>query len=121
MLRTEFNFTLPKGYIDPDGNLYKDGVMRLANAADVILPQKDARVQQNPAYLVIILLSRVITRLGDLTHITPATIEGLFYSDLDYLQDFYQHVNEEGSAKAKTVCPKCEHEYELELSSAGEL
>lgn len=120
MLQTEFTFTLPKGYVDPDGNLYKDGVMRLANAADVILPQKDARVQQNPAYLVIILLSRVITRLGDLTHITPTTIEGLFSSDLDYLQGFYQQINEEGSATTQTICPKCEHQYELELSPVGE-
>ena len=120
MLQTEFTFTLPKGYIDPDGTLCKDGVMRLANAADVILPQKDARVQQNPAYLVIILLSRVVTRLGDLTHITPTTIEGLFSSDLDYLQEFYQQINEEGSAATKTTCPKCEHQYELESATVGE-
>ena len=120
MLQTEFAFSLPKGYVDPDGNLYKEGVMRLANAADVILPQKDARVQQNPAYLVIILLSRVIIKLGELTHITPATIEGLFSSDLDYLQEFYQRINDNGTTAVKTTCPKCTYQYEMELTPVGE-
>lgn len=94
--------------------------MRLSNAADVILPQKDARVQQNPAYLVIILLSRVITKLGDLTHITPATIEGLFSSDLDYLQEFYQRINDNGSAAVTARCPKCEHQFDMEVAHVGE-
>jgi hypothetical protein len=120
MLQTEFEFTLPKGYVDHEGNMHKEGLMRLANAGDVILPQKDPRVQQNPAYLVIILLSRVITKLGETTQITPNTIEGLFSSDLDYLQDFYQRINDNGSAGVKTVCPKCEHQYEVGIDYMGE-
>ena len=120
MLQTEFEFTLPKGYVDPEGNMHKEGVMRLANAGDVILPQKDPRVQQNPAYLVIILLSRVVSKLGETTQITPHTIEGLFSSDLDYLQDFYQRINDNGSAGVKTTCPKCENEYEVGLDHMGE-
>lgn len=93
MLQTEFEFTLPKGYIDADGTLHRDGVMRLATAADEILPLRDPRVQSNPAYLVVILLSRVVTKLGTVNPITPQVIEGLFAADLAYLQDFYNEIN----------------------------
>lgn len=118
--QTEFEFALPRGYVDPDGNLHKEGVMRLATAADEILPQKDPRVQQNPAYLVVILLSRVVTKLGGITNITPKTIEGLFSSDLSFLQDFYQRINMNGSAAISAVCPKCEHQFEMESAGQGE-
>ncbi len=91
--QTEFEFTLPKGYVDEQGNLHRSGVMRLATAADEILPLKDPRVQQNPAYLTVILLSRVITRLGDVPAVNTRIIEGVFSSDLAYLQNFYQRIN----------------------------
>ena len=117
---TEFEFTLPKGYVDSDGNLHKNGVMKLATAADEILPQKDPRVQQNPAYLVVILLSRVINKLGDLTNITPKTIEGLFSADLAFLQSFYQRINENGLASIKVSCHRCEHQFEVEYDGQGE-
>ncbi|MFQ5628283.1 MAG: phage tail assembly protein [bacterium] len=117
--QTEFEFALPKGYIDAEGNMHKSGIMRLATAADEILPQKDPRVQQNPAYLVVILLSRVITKLGDLATISPKTIEGLFSSDLAFLQDFYQRVNMNGSAAIDATCPKCEHKFEMESTLLG--
>lgn len=116
--QTEFEFTLPKGYVDGEGNLHKHGVMRLATAADEILPQKDPRVQQNPAYLVVILLSRVINRLGELSNVTPKTIEGLFSADLAFLQEFYERIN--GNAAIKAVCPKCEHRFEIESAGPGE-
>jgi phage FluMu protein gp41 len=118
--QTEFEFTLPKGFVDTEGTLHKAGVMRLATAADEILPQKDPRVHQNPAYLVVILLSRVITRVGEISNVTPKTIEELFSKDLAYLQDFYQDINENGSANINTVCPKCEHQFEVESRRSGE-
>jgi hypothetical protein len=90
---TEIEFTLPKGYLDPDGALHTDGVMRLATAADEILPLKDPRVQQNPAYLTVIVFSRVITRLGSLTDVNTKVVEGLFASDLNYLQRLYEQLN----------------------------
>ena len=71
MLVTEFEFELPKGYIDPQGNLHRKGVMRLATAAEEIYPLKDPRVQNWPAYLIIILLSRVVSKLGTLREINP--------------------------------------------------
>lgn len=113
--QTEFSFTLPKGFVDGDGNLHREGVMRLATAKDEIAPLQDYRVQQNRAYLVIILLSRVILKLGSLQSVNPSVIEGLFSSDLAYLQEFYRRVNEEGSAKVNTTCPACGHKYELDL------
>lgn len=116
--QTEFEFTLPKGYVGKDGNIHKHGVMRLATAKDEILPLQDYRVQNNRAYLVIILLSRVITKLGDLKSINPAVIEELFSSDLAYLQDFYRRINEEGTAKVPVKCPKCGHDFEVDLGNA---
>jgi hypothetical protein len=91
--QTEIEFTLPKGYLDGDGVLHREGVMRLATAADEILPLKDPRVQQNPAYLTVIVLSRVVIRLGSLSDVNTKTVEGLFASDLAYLQNLYEQVN----------------------------
>lgn len=119
-LQTEFEFTLPRGYVDKEGNLHKKGVMRLATAADEIYPLKDMRVKANQAYLVIVLLSRVITRLGTLTEITPTVIEGLFSADLAYLQEFYRQINEEGTTRKKVVCPQCNHNFEVDIASPGE-
>jgi phage FluMu protein gp41 len=118
--QTEYEFTLPKGYVDESGNLHKKGIMRLATAADEILPMKDPRVQANPAYLTVILLSRVVTKLGDLQTINPKTIENLFASDLSYLQDFYRKINENGSGSITAVCPKCEHRFDVEQEPLGE-
>lgn len=94
MLQTEFEFTLPKGYLDTDGNLHRIGVMRLAKAMDEIVPMRDPRVKANPAYSTVIILSRVITRLGALEEVSPAVIEGLFACDLNYLHQFYCQINE---------------------------
>ncbi len=117
MLQTEFEFTLPKGYIDKDGNLHRQGIMRLANAKDEIAPLQDPRVQRNKAYLVVILLSRVITKLGDLRDINPGVIENLFSADLAYLQDFYRRINSNEHTPLKVVCPECEHEFEIDEAS----
>jgi hypothetical protein len=119
MLQTEFTFTLPMGYADADGNLHRDGTMRLATAYDEIAPLKDPRVQSNPAYLLVILLSRVVTRLGTLDHINPKVIENLFAADLAYLQDLYQRINDAGHDRVRTRCPHCEQEFEVELNPPG--
>ena len=119
MIQTEFEFTLPIGYQDADGNLHREGTMRLATAADEILPLKDARVQSNQAYLIVILLSRVITRLGSVPQINPKVIEGLYAADLAYLQEYYNRVNRTGKPTVGAACPKCAHEFELELNGVG--
>ena len=119
MLQTEFAFTLPLGYADADGNLHREGVMRLATAFDEIVPLKDPRVHNNPAYLLIILLSRVVTRLGAMEQINPKVVEGLFAADLAYLQDFYRRINEAGHNVVRAQCPHCERQFELELNAAG--
>lgn len=94
MFQTEFEFTLPKGYLDSDGNLHRKGVMRLSTAIDEIAPLRDPRVKSNPAYATIIILSRVITRLGALSEISPMVVENFFAQDVSYLQDFYRSINE---------------------------
>src|SRR5262252_927424 len=98
MFQTEFEFTLPMGYVDQNGTLHRQGLMRLATAADEILPLKDPRVQSNEAYLILILLSRVITKLGSVTNINPKVIEGLYAADLAYLQEFYNRINRDGKS-----------------------
>lgn len=113
--KTEYEFNLPKGFVDKDGNVHKKGVMRLATAKDEILPLQDYRVQNNRAYLVIILLSRVIEKLGDLKSINPSVIENLYSTDLAYLQDFYRRINEEGTSAVKVKCPACGHDFEVDL------
>ncbi|UFJ38955.1 phage tail assembly protein [Brevibacillus humidisoli] len=118
---TEYEFELPRGYVDEHGNLHKRGTMRLATAADEILPMRDPRVQQNPSYLSIILLARVITKLGDLQAIDTKVIEKLFTADLTFLQNFYRQINEVEHLKIQAVCPKCEHEYEMDMPFLGEM
>lgn len=115
VFQTEFEFELPRGYVDENGNLHRRGKMRLATAADEILPMRDPRVQQNPSYLSIIVLSRVITQLGDLRAIDTKTIERLFTVDLAYLQGLYQQINEMALPNIKATCPKCDHEFEVEV------
>ena len=112
-LQTEIEFTLPRGFLDSEGTLHKDGIMRLATAADEILPLKDPRVQANPAYLTVIVLSRVVTRLGSLPDINPRIVENLYAADVSYLQSLYQRVNAEGNGMVKIVCPQCDHHFEV--------
>jgi hypothetical protein len=119
MLRTEFEFVLPCGYLDAEGTLHREGVMRRATAADEILPLRDPRVVRNSAYLVIILLSRVITRLGSL-QVTPKVIEELYATDLAYLQKLYNEANSlDDDHHHRAVCPECHHEFALETASLG--
>ena len=119
MLQTEFQFQLPLGYVDADGTLHREGTMRLATAFDEIAPLKDPRVQSNPGYLLIILLARVVTKLGTLEHINPKVIEGLYAGDLAYLQDLYRRVNENGHDRVLTQCPHCEKAFSVEVRQPG--
>ncbi|MGE0825103.1 MAG: phage tail assembly protein [Candidatus Binatia bacterium] len=119
--QTEIEFTLPKGYMDDSGTLHREGVMRLATAADEILPLKDPRVQGNPAYLTIIVLARVVSKLGSLPDVNPRIIENLYASDVSYLQALYQKMNSDGKATVNVLCPQCEHQFDVGVSSLGEL
>jgi hypothetical protein len=120
MVQTEFPFALPHGYLDAEGSLHREGVMRMATAYDEIAPMKDPRVQANPGYLIIILLSRVITRMGLLEHLNPKVMEGLFAADLAYLQDVYRRINHNGHNRLAVTCPHCEGNFEVEITSPGE-
>jgi hypothetical protein len=117
---TEFPFVLPRGLVDPEGNVHREGTMRLATAYDEIEPLKDPRVRTNPGYLVIILLARVITRLGALEHLNTKAIENLYAADLAYLQDLYQRINQVGHSRLLVACPHCDGEFEVEPSASGE-
>lgn len=116
ILQTEYEFELPCGYADENGTLHKHGTMRLACAADEILPMGDVKVQQNPAYLTVIILSRVITKLGTLPQVNTKVVEKLYTADLAYLQDLYQRINQSETPVYKAVCPKCGEEAEFPIN-----
>lgn len=118
-LQTEFEFTLPQGYTDDDGERHVEGAMRLATAADEIKPRNDPRVQSNPSYMTVILLSRVVTRLGTLEEVTPHVIENLYVNDLAHLQDLYERINERGADAVDAVCPECGEEFEVHLEDTA--
>ncbi|GAA1602417.1 MULTISPECIES: hypothetical protein [Streptomyces] len=117
-LRTEFEFELPRGYVDESGTVHRSGAMRLATARDELLPLRDVRVRENPAYLSVVLLGRVITRLGTLAVVHDGTVENMFASDLAFLQDFYRRINAEGHTRAAVSCPHCEGAFEVELAGS---
>jgi hypothetical protein len=119
-LQTEYEFTLPRGYVDSEGNLHRHGTMRLATAMDEIAPMRDIRVKQNQAYLTVVLLSRVVTRLGSMDSVSTNVIEKLFSADFAYLQDLYRRINEAEVVTIPAQCPNCNHEFEVELVPSGE-
>ena len=112
----EFEFELPMGYVDAAGNTHRQGVMRLATALDEIEPLSDPRVEANEAYLVILLLSRVVTRLGTMPAVTPQVIEGLFAADLAYLQEVYQRLNAPQPVVVNASCPNCGTTFQLQVA-----
>lgn len=117
-LRTEFEFELPRGFVDESGAVHRSGSMRLATARDELVPLRDVRVRENPAYLSVVLLGRVITRLGTLAAVHDGTVENMFASDLAFLQDFYRRINAEGHTRAAVSCPHCEGAFEVELAGS---
>jgi hypothetical protein len=117
--QTEFEFTLPVGYVDQDGNVHQQGIMRMATAMDEIAPLRDLRVRSNQAYLAVILLSRVIVKLGTLPQVSTGVIENLYVADLAYLQALYRKINEDGKSLITMTCPECKAKYEVDLAELG--
>ena len=115
-LRTEFPFKLPRGYVDDAGVVHRDGVMRLATARDELVPLRDDRVRENPAYLTVVLLARVVTSIGGVTDVHVGIMENLFATDLAFLQDMYRRINSEGHTRAGVACPECGHGFTIDLA-----
>lgn len=116
MLRTEFSFILPRGYVDKNGAVHRDGVMRLATGRDELVSLHDDRVRENRAYLTVVLLARVVMRLGSISDIHAGVIENMFATDLAFLQDLYSRVNQEGHASISVSCPTCRHEFSVDTA-----
>jgi hypothetical protein len=119
MFTVEHEFELPVGYLDGEGTLHRRGAMRLATAADEILPMKDPRVQRLPAYLIVILLGRVVVRLGTVPQVDPGVIEGLFSEDLTFLQALYNELNGLAPRRTSVTCPHCAGQFETEVPALG--
>lgn len=119
-LQTEFHFTLPRGYVDNQGNVHRHGTMRLATAMDEIAPMRDPRVRENQAYLSVLILSRVVTRLGEIVEVSTNTIEKLFTADLAYLQDLYRRINSDGVNATNVTCPNCHETFALDGANGAQ-
>jgi hypothetical protein len=115
-MRTEYAFTLPRGYVDDAGAVHRDGTIRLATARDEIEPLRDPAVRENEAYVAVLLLARVITRLGPITDVTPGLVEGLYATDFDHLQRLYERLNTDGETVGAVACPACSHAFEVDLT-----
>jgi hypothetical protein len=115
-MRTEIPFTLPRGLVDSAGEVHREGTMRLATARDEIEPLRDPEVRRNEAYLSVLLLARTVTRIGEITEITPELIEDLFAADFDHLQRLYERVNTDGESVGVVSCPECAHDFEVDLT-----
>ena len=115
-MQTEFAFTLPRGLVDGAGAVHREGTMRLATARDEIEPLRDVQVRQNEAYLAVLLLARVVTRIGDVTEITPDVVEGMYAADFDHLQRLYERINTDGEAVGAVTCPHCSQPFEVDLT-----
>ena len=120
-MQTEFEFALPRGYLDDDGTLHRHGTMRLATARDEIEPLRDPSVRQNEAYLSVLLLARVITRLGAIGAVTPAVVERLYAADFDHLQRLYERINADADIVGTVSCPACAHAFEVDLGEIGDV
>jgi hypothetical protein len=115
-MRTEFPFVLPRGYVDSSGSVHRHGVMRLATARDELVSQRDDRVRENPNYLAVVLISRVVSRIGDIEDVHGGVIENLFASDLAFLQDLYRRINQDGHTHARVTCPNCDNEFAVDVA-----
>src|SRR3954453_11375242 len=120
-LRTHFDFELPLGFVDAEGMVHRQGTMRLATARDELLPLYDARVQENAAFTTVVLLARVITRLGELPSVDTTVVENMFASDVAFLQDLYRRTNQQGHTRAAIACPSCQHAFSVDVSSGSRL
>jgi hypothetical protein len=118
-LQTEFSFVLPRGYVDSEGVVHREGSMRLATARDEIYPQSDYRVRDNAAYLTVLLLTRTVTRLGTVSEVDSYVVESLFASDLAFLQDLYRRINQDGHTHASVACPSCQHEFTVDITGGA--
>ena len=115
-MKSEYAFTLPRGYVDTEGQVHREGTMRLATARDEIEPLRQVEVRQNEAYLSVLLLARTITRIGELTEITPDIVEDLYAADFDHLQRLYERINTDGEAVGAVTCPHCAQAFEVDLT-----
>jgi len=116
MLHTEYEFILPRGFVDGEGRLHRAGRMRLATALDEIEALQDPRVEANEAYLPVVLLSRVVVGLGELPLVTPQVVENLFASDMAYLEDVYLRLNSQNSVVLGVACPHCGGRFDLQVA-----
>ncbi|OLF09771.1 hypothetical protein BLA60_18505 [Actinophytocola xinjiangensis] len=119
--RTEFDFELPRGYLDEDGTVHRTGKMRLATARDELRPQIDLRVKENPGYLSVVLLSQVITELGTVPEVHVGVVERMYATDIAFLQEFYRRINSEGHTRAGVSCPSCGAAFEIDMAGGGRL
>jgi hypothetical protein len=118
-MQTTFEFVLPRGYVDADGVVHREGTMRLATARDELLPLLDPKVKEHEAFMTLLLLGRVVTRLGTLPRVDDQVIGGLWATDLAFLQDLYRRINTEGTTMAEVSCPSCSTHFMVDVGGGA--
>ena len=119
VFQTTFDFVLPRGYVDADGRVHREGTMRLATARDELVPLLDPKVRENDAFLSLVLLARVVTQLGDVPTIDDQVMGGLWATDLAFLQDLYRQINSEGHTLVEVTCPSCSTNFAVDMAGDG--
>jgi len=119
VFQTTFDFVLPRGYVDADGRVHREGTMRLATARDELVPLLDPKVRENDAFLSLVLLARVVTKLGDVPTIDDQVMGGLWATDLAFLQDLYRQINSEGHTLIEVTCPSCSTNFAVDMAGDG--
>lgn len=119
VFQTTFDFVLPRGYVDADGRVHREGTMRLATARDELVPLLDPKVRENDAFLSLVLLARVVTQLGDVPTIDDQVMGGLWATDLAFLQDLYRQINSEGHTLVEVTCPSCACVFAVDMAGDG--
>lgn len=119
VFQTTFDFVLPRGYVDADGRVHREGTMRLATARDELVPLLDPKVRENDAFLSLVLLARVVTKLGDVPSIDDQVMGGLWATDLAFLQDLYRQINSEGHTLIEVTCPSCSTNFAVDMAGDG--
>ena len=119
VFQTTFDFVLPRGYVDADGRVHREGTMRLATARDELIPLLDPKVRENDAFLSLVLLARVVSKLGAVPAIDDQVMGGLWATDLAFLQDLYRQINSEGHTLIEVTCPSCSFDFAVDMAGDG--
>ena len=116
IVKTEYTFELPKGYVDKDGTLHREVVLREITGADQEA-MLNPSLRNNPAKMLTALLARVIIRIGTLEKkkIDTSVTAGMFKSDRDFLISKLKEIDSGPDMEIDVECPDCGRKFKAML------